>query len=258
MPGFDNKYTVVNLAVKDLGLSALLTFIGINFRFFTENTLTALVFFNVIQPDDPANRYDIHSPSPPDMAGDVVTIITLTIAYFLFTSHNVKNALNGIIGDNVKMDNQYIKAMKYLKDRHRWVKNFFCVTLTGFGIYFFSKYVLSTGIEVVFVESNAVSNILSFISSIIQICYPFIFVYVYCKYLFVNVVIALLLYIFFFIRNLFATGLLGFVGYYDLHVAAPFLDWLTIPLLFYSIGCISVHHSAEKLFQKIEFKKRQS
>ncbi len=251
LQGINNKYIILNLAIKDLGLSAFINFIGINLRFFTENTLNALVFFNIIQAGNPANRYDIHTPSPPDMTGDAATIITITIAYLFFASHNVRNALNVTINNNDKMDTQYIKAVKHLEACYRWVKNFFLVTVAGFGVYFFSKYVLSTGIDVVFVEGNAISNILGIVSSLIQICYPFVFVYAYCKYVVANTAIALLLYSFFFIRNLFATGLLGFVTYYDLHVVAPFLDWLTILILLYSIGCIMLHHSAAKLFHKI-------
>ncbi|WP_347274059.1 hypothetical protein [Candidatus Kuenenia sp.] len=251
LQGINNKYIILNLAIKDLGLSAFINFIGINLRFFTENTLNALVFFNIIQADNPANRYDIHTPSPPDMTGDAATIITLTIAYLFFASHNVRNALNVTVNNNDNMDTQYIKAVKHLEACYRWVKNFFLVTVAGFGLYFFSKYVLSTGIDVVFVEGNAISNILGIVSSLIQICSPFIFVYAYCKYVFANTTIALLLYTFFFIRNLFATGLLGFVTYYDLHVVASFLDWLTILILLYSIGCIMLHHCASKLFHKV-------
>ncbi|MBM4054749.1 MAG: hypothetical protein FJ264_08780 [Planctomycetes bacterium] len=255
MPGRNNRDTIINLAIKDLGLSALFTFIGVNLRFFTENTLTALVFFNVIQTDDPASRFDIHSPSPPDMTGDVVTTITFTIAYLFFTTFNVRTALTYTIGDKDTMNNQYTHAIKHLKNCHTWVKNFIIVVLTGYGINFFSKYILSMGLEAAYIENNALSNMMGIISNGIQICYPFIFVYAYCKYVYPNAVIALLLYIFFLVRNLFATGVVGFVGVYDLHVTAPFLDWLTFLIFFYSIGCISMHHSALKLFRKVDFNK---
>ena len=41
-------------------------------------------FFNVLKSGNPVHKYDIHAPSIPDMCGDVMMVIVITIAY-LFT-----------------------------------------------------------------------------------------------------------------------------------------------------------------------------
>ncbi|MEK7290711.1 MAG: hypothetical protein AAB013_02240, partial [Planctomycetota bacterium] len=56
----------------------------------------------------------------------------------------------------------------------------------------------------------------------------------YCKYLSTNKYIMFILYLFFIIRNLFATNMLGLISEYDLHVGAPFLDILSPIIIIYS------------------------
>ena len=79
-----NNNTIIQSAIRNLRIGTLLTFIGINLRFVSGNIINALIFFNILKSGNPVHKYDIHAPGIPDMCGDVMMVIVLTIAY-LFT-----------------------------------------------------------------------------------------------------------------------------------------------------------------------------
>ena len=244
-------YTTINSALRDLRIGASLTFVGINLRFVTGNIMNALIFFNIMQSGNPAHRYDIHAPSIPDMCGDVVMTLVFAAAYLFITSARIKNNVTG--ADNLYgLSNQHFVAVKHLKDRIQSSKNFFSLAAIGFNLYFLSRYFLSPGLEVVFIENiTPVSRVLNILNDVIKICSPLIFVNVYCKYLSANRAIASVLYLFFLVRNLFATNVLGLITNYDLHVGAPFLDVLTPLIIIYSVASIVFGGKTESCLREI-------
>jgi len=250
---YKKYYLQINAAIKDLGVCLLLTFIGINLKIFTENFLSALIFCNIVQTGNPDNRYDIYSPSPPDIGGDLLSILYFAVAYLFLNSQRIRKVLkNEYIGEDVRM----IHAIRYLKDCLFWTKNYFLLTVIGFGLYFFSKYALSIGIEVInlYLKKNAISDTFKLTNNIILFGYSFIFVYLYCRYLSTNTPIAISLYIFFLARNLFATNVFELVTNYDIdiHVGAPFLDWLSIIILIYSCVCVIKKYNAMYPFRAVK------
>ena len=48
-------------------ICTFLIFAGINLRFVTENVFNALIFFNILRSGNPGVKYDIHTPSLPDI-----------------------------------------------------------------------------------------------------------------------------------------------------------------------------------------------
>ncbi len=231
-------YTTINSALRDLRIGALLTFMGINLRFVTGNIINTLIFFNILQSGNPAHRYDIHAPSTPDMCGDVVMTLVFAVAYLFTTSTRVKNGVTSLKNLH-ELDKQSFMAVKHLKNRILSSKNFFSLTVIGFGLYFLSRYFLSPGLEVIFIENTTpLSRILNVLNDVTKICSPLIFVNVYCKYLSANKPVTSILYIFFLLRNLFATNMLGLITSYDLHVGAPFLDVFTPLIIIYSVASI--------------------
>ncbi len=244
LQGADTHYTTINSALRDLRIGALLTFVGINLRFVTGNIINALIFFNILQSGNPAHRYDIHAPSIPDMCGDVVMVLVFAIAYLFITSARIKKSVTG--ADNLYwLRNQHFVAVKHLKNLVHSTKNFFSLTIIGFGLYFLSKYFLSPGLEILFIENTThLSRVLNMLNDVIKICSPLIFVNVYCTYLSTNKAVTSMLYIFFLVRNLFATNILGLIANYDIHVGAPFLDVLSPGIIFYSMACPSTNYKA--------------
>ncbi|GIL19858.1 MAG: hypothetical protein EDM77_10780 [Candidatus Jettenia sp. AMX1] len=232
IPAPAGQRTTINAALRNLRISDLLTFIGINLRFITENIMNALIFFNILQPLDQNQRYDIHTPSIPDMCGETVMVIVFTIAYLFHTSARLKNTVT-----DIPMYLYDRGVTRHLEDGLQRSKRFFFTTITGFGLYFFSRYFFSPILEVIFIENTTITSFaLNILNDIIKLCSPLIFVYVYCQYLAAHKAVALMLYIFFIIRNLFATNVLGFITEYDLHVGAPFLDVLSPMIVFYSLS----------------------
>lgn len=238
LQGTDTHYTIINSALKDLRIGALLTFVGINLRFATGNIINALIFFNILRSGNPAHRYDIHAPSIPDMCGDAVMALVFATAYLCITSARIKNSVTG--ADNLYwLGNQHFVAVKHLKNLVHSTKNFFSLTVIGFGLYFLSRYFLSPGLEILFIENTThLSRVLNMLNDVIKICSPLIFVNVYCTYLSTNKAVTSMLYIFFLVRNLFATNILGLIANYDIHVGAPFLDVLSPLIIIYSVVSI--------------------
>jgi len=230
-----NQNEITKSAMRDLRVGALLTFIAINLRFVSGNVLNALIFFNIIQSKNPDRRFDIHAPSTPDIWCDVVMIIVLTVAYVFITSNQIKNVRTSVFLNIHEMSNQKLSTIRRLKDCIYQSMGIFYATVTGVGIYFFSRYVLSIGLEVSFVENTTgIFFVLNKLNDILRLCSPLIIVYAYCKYLSTNKYIMFMLYLFFIIRNLFATNMLGLISEYDLHVGAPFLDILSPIIFIYS------------------------
>ncbi|MCF6159651.1 MAG: hypothetical protein E3K32_14040 [wastewater metagenome] len=221
----------INAAIRDIRIGAFLTFFGINIRFITGNLINALIFFNILQPRGPDYRYDMHTPSTPDMCGDVVMIVAFAIAYIFYTSPRIMN-----IFTNMPANIQNSGITHHLRSYIHQSKKFFSVTMIGFGLYFFLRYFFSPGLEVVFIENTTpVSIVLNMLSDMIRLCSPLIFVYAYCCYLNASRHMQLALFLFFVVRNLFATNLLGCITEYDIHVGAPFLEILSPLIIIYSV-----------------------
>lgn len=244
-------HTTINSALRYLRIGAFLTFVGINLRFVIGNIINALIFFNILQPGNPAHRYDIHAPSIPDMCGDVVMTLVFAAAYLFIASNRVKNGVTGL-HNLQELSSQYFVAVKRLKNHIHSSKNLFSLTAIGFSLYFLSRYFLSPGLEVVFIENiTPLSRVLNILNDVIKIGSPLIFANVYCKYLSTNRSLALVLYVFFLVRNLFATNMLGLITNYDLHIGAPFLDVLTPLIMIYSVVSIIFDDKTESGLREI-------
>jgi hypothetical protein len=230
-----NNNTIIQSTIRHLRIGTSLTFIGINLRFVSGNIINALIFFNILKSGNPNHGYDIHAPSMPDMCGDVAMVIVLTIAYLFITSNRVKNTGKGIFGRVHEMRNQILLPRKQLKDYLHQSRGIFSATIIGVGMYLFSRYVLSIVLEVSFIENTTGTFfVLNMLNDILRLCSPLIIVYAYCKYLSTNKYIMFMLYLFFIIRNLFATNMMGLISKYDLHAGAPFLDILSPIIIIHS------------------------
>ncbi len=226
---------MINSGVRKLQIGSLLTFIGINLRFISGNVFNALIFFNILQSGDSDNRYDIHAPSIPDMYGDAATVVTFAIAYLLNRSAS-ENIISHIMDYLYEKRSQRLDTIRHLKNCIIWSKRLFFLTITGFSLYMVSKYPLSIGLEVIFLGNNtAISFVLHIVNGIMLLCSSFVFVSVYCKYLFISKPVALMMYTFFLMRNLFDTNVYWLITSYDLHVGAPFLDIFSSIIVAYSV-----------------------
>lgn len=249
-----NNNTIIQSTIRHLRIGTLLTFIGINLRFVSGNIINALIFFNILKSGNPDHKYDIHAPSIPDMCGDVAMVIVLTIAYLFITSNHIKSVNIGIF----EMSNQLLLSIRQLKEYIRKSRGIFSATVIGVGMYLFSRYVLSIGLEVSFIENTTgIFFVLNMLNDILRLCSPLIIVYAYCKYLSTNKYIMFILYLFFIIRNLFATNILGLIPEYDLHVGAPFLDILSPIIIIYSAAYFITNFKAivykeQKLFHDLK------
>lgn len=259
--------------LNSIRICTLLIFIGINLRFATENIINALIFFNILQSGNSYLRYDIHTPSIPDTYGDMITAVVFAIAYLFFISADTKRPATGKsfnlhegLGEGylqvIRQLKNYMKktgvvsilplvhleSVKQIKNSIRWTKGvFFLGILGGFGLYLFSKYVLSIGLELFSIENYYLSFFLNTFNDVIKLCSCLVFAYIYCSYLSTNKIISLTLYVFLFIRNFFATNFIRLITEYDLHIVVPFLDILTPMIIFYSIGCIITSYRSTRL-----------
>lgn len=265
----------INMPIT-IKIYTIVIFIGINLKFATENLINALIFSNILQSGNPYLRYDIHTPSIPDMYGDAILVVIFAIAYLLITSIPLKKTVTNIAyNSNDLRCSGYLDVMKLLnsysftagsasihpdvhqilivrlKNHIRWIKAVFYVSITGIGLYLFSKYILSICLEVLFFENNAVPFILNSLNDITKLCSSIIFTYAYCSYFSTNKIINFLLYAFFFIRNFFTINSIGLITDYDLHVIVPFLDFLTPIIIVYSLYCIAINYKKTPLFKMI-------
>ncbi len=243
---------MTNDAFKYLRISTFLTFLGINLFFIVGNIINPLIFFNILQTDDPENRYDIHTPSPPDSDVDILLIIVFAIAYFYIKLFYLNNFIPDTQDNLSGTKKQRQISVRQINEYIHWSWRIFFVSVVGTGLYIFSKYILSTGIlyivlEVIFSENMdkyGLTYALSFLNDLIIVCSPIFIVYAYNKYMSTKRSVAFALYLYFIIRNLFATNVLGLVTSYDLHAGAPFLDVMSPVIVSYSIFCFKANYQA--------------
>ena len=225
---------VIKTIERNLRVGAFLSFIGINLRFVSVNVIKALILFNILKPGNHEHHYELHVPNMPDICGDIIAIVVLVFAYFFITSTPVKKVINGKSDNSYEISAQYPESIRNLV---HWSRGVFFVTIIGFSLYFVSKYFLSIDLEVFAeeAEESTVSSALVYLNYVIKEFSALVFVYAYCKYLSPNKSVKILLYTFFFVRNLFATNLLGLITQYDLFPCAPLLDVLSPIIIIYSI-----------------------
>lgn len=84
-------------------------------------------------------------------------------------------------------------------------------------------------------EESTISSALVYFNYVIKLISALVFAYAYCEYLSPHKSVKILLYTFLFVRNLFATNLLGLITQYDLFPGAPLLDILSPIIIIYSI-----------------------
>ncbi|MFO0794584.1 MAG: hypothetical protein U0586_11045 [Candidatus Brocadiaceae bacterium] len=225
--------------LKNFRIGALFAFIAVIMRFIVGDIIKPLVLFDVIQSGTPGHyRYEFHTPNLPDMCGDIVTIVLFGLAYMFMTSSRSKSAIRDIMYASCDMDNKYRDSVRQVRDYILQMRNIFYVAVIGFGMYFFSKYVFTTTLEVFFpeeAESEGLPFIFNILNSAVRLCASLAFVYAYCKYLGVHRHIKIMLYVFFFARNLLLTNILGLVHEHDVEIFAPLLDVLLPCILFYSV-----------------------
>ena len=228
-----------------------MTFLGINLFFVVGNIINFLIFFNILQTDDPVNRYDIHTPSIPDSNVDILLVIVFAAAYIYMKSFNINNIIPDIQCDLRGMEKQGQVSDRHINEYVGWSWRIVYVSIVSSGLYLFSKYILSTGmlsivLEVIFSENMncGLTSALSILNDLIIVCSPIFIVYAYNKYLSTKRSVAFALYLYFIIRNLFATNVLGLVTNYDLHAVAPFLDIMSLLIVNYSIFCFRENYQA--------------
>ena len=237
---------------KNLRIGAILTFLGINLFFIVGNIINFLIFFNILQTDDPENRYDIHTPSPPDSNMDILLVFVFAVAYFYMKSFSLNNIIPDTQDNLRELKKQSQVPFSHINDYACWSWRIFFVSVVGAGLYLFSKYILSTGmlyivLEVIFsenVNNYGLTCALSVLNDLITVCSPLFIVYAYNKYLSAKRSVAFALYLYFIIRNLFATNVLGLVTIYDLQAGAPFLDAMSPVIVGYSIFYFKVNYQA--------------
>lgn len=126
-------------------------------------------------------------PSLPDIYGDIVMVIVFGVAYLFTPAAAIKRTVKNLPG-NLKddLDERYQEVIKQLKNClkkkgvapllsyiHKgsirqikrytcWTKDIFLIVSVGFGLYLFSKYILSVGLEVLNIENENINFVLSF------------------------------------------------------------------------------------------------
>lgn len=268
------------LLLKNIRLGAFFTFIAINLRFIVGDIIKPLILFDVIQPHDHGrlvHKYEFHTPNFPDMCGDLITFIFLGLAYLLMFSSNfgeiIKVSSTKVISTSIRLipstsfrdiiksimytthdaDNKSQDSIRKIKDYTLHTKSIFYLAVIGFGLYFFSKYALTTGLEVFISEEEAefgnISFILNILNNTIRLCSSIAFVHAYCKYLLVDKHVKIMLYIFFFTRSILLTNLLGLFHGVDTEIDAPILDALLPCILIYSL-CNHIYFLKYKKLQQ--------
>lgn len=241
--------------LKNIRIGAFFTFLAVILRFIVGDIIKPLILFDVIQPGGHGHyRYEFHTPNLPDMCGDIMTIILLGLAYMFMTSSSSKNAIRGMMYASCDANNESHDSIRQIRDYILQMRNIFYVAVIGFGMYFFSKYIFTTTLEVFFPEeseSKGLPFIFNILNNAIRLCVSLAFVYAYCKYLGVHRHIKILLYVFFFVRNLLLTNILGLVHEHDVELIAPILDVLLPCILVSSVfSYISISKNNKKLKQR--------
>ena len=229
MQGFNSRYPALSVGLQYWRMGALMAFIAINMRFVSGNICNALVFFNVLQSRNPTKRFDIHTPSLPDIYGDVVVLILFTCAYFYLLFGNA------MVADAIRLNPNKV-CTQYLMSRARRLKIVFSLSALGLIQYFITRYLLSPLLEVAFPQEVTRTSIaINITNDVLRLCSPLLLVHAYCRYLSSGAPVVFAMYVFFVIRTLLATNVLGFVTGCDLHVGAPFLDILSPTIILYSL-----------------------
>lgn len=232
---------MINSSVRKLQISALLTFIGINLRFLSENVFNALIFFNILPQGNTGNRYDIHTPGVPDVYVDAAVVVMFAVAYLLHT-YASETIVSYIMDYLYERRSLRFKTIRYLKNCISWSTRNFFLAITGFGLYMISKYPLSIALEIVFIEDiTALSFILNAFRGITLLCSSFIFCSIYCKSLFISKSGTFMMHTLFVIRNLFDTNVYWLITSYDLHIGAPIVDVFSPIIIIYSVIYIIAH-----------------
>ena len=237
--------------LNSIRISTLLIFIGINLRFATENIINAIIFFMNMESGSP------DAPCMPDMCGDVMMVVIFAVAYMFITSAGVGKAIHGVnYNSHEDAGVQYLEVLRQLKNYIRWTKGMFFLCIIGFCLYLFSKYILSIGLEVLHIENDSVDFILNSLNDAIKLYSSLVFVYVYCSYLSTNKIINVILYMFFFTRNFFATNVMELITEYDTYIVVPFLDILTPIIIIYSMWYIAASYRTTLLYKIIGIQKK--
>ena len=261
--------------LNSIRISTLLIFIGINLRFATENIINAIIFFMNMESGSP------DAPCMPDMCGDVMMVVIFAVAYMFITSAGVEKAINGVnynshedagvrylevlrqLKNYIKTTNAeiilpqvHLGTMRHIKNYIRWTKGVFFLCIIGFCLYLFSKYILTIGLEVLHIKNNSVDFILNSLNDAIKVYSSLVFVYVYCSYLSTNKIINIILYMFFFIRNIFSTNVMELITEYDTYIVVPFLDILTPIIIIYSMWYIAASYRTTLLYKIIGIQKK--
>jgi hypothetical protein len=105
---------------KNLRIGAILTFLGINLFFIVGNIINFLIFFNILQTDDPENRYDIHTPSPPDSNMDILLVFVFAVAYFYMKSFSLNNIIPDTQDNLRELKKQSQVSVSHINDYACW------------------------------------------------------------------------------------------------------------------------------------------
>lgn len=260
-------------------ICTFLIFAGVNLRFITENIINALIFFNILQSGNPGMRYDMHTPSLPDIYGDAIMVLVFSAAYFFTPPAFIKRTvtrlpctLNDTLGEMhlevIKQLTNHLKkkgvapflshihkgSIRHIKKYICRTKDLFMIVSAGFVLYLFSKYILSVGLEVLTIKNGNISFILNSLNDVIKLCSSLVFVYIYCTYLSTNRGVNFTIYGFFLIRNFFSTNAIGLFTECDLHVVVPFLDVLTPIIIIYTTFYFFTNYRKTLLFKIVGIK----
>lgn len=233
-------------------IGAFLSFVAINLKFIVGDVIKPLILFDILQFGGHGHHFEFHTPSLPDMCGDIVTIILFAASYLFMNSTSVKDKIGDIAFGYCDNENTAKNSIMRLRDCILWGKNIFYLAAVGFLFYFFSKYILTPYLEVFFLEETEAGSffiVLKIINSVIRLFADLILVFTYCKYIGASKYFQPIFYSFFIIRDLLFTNLLGFSQKIDLEMAAPILDVMFPLLLIYAIISYISKDKSEKPYK---------
>ena len=238
--------------LKFIRIGTFLTFIAINLRFIVGDIIKPLILFDILQPRKHGHHFEFHTPSLPDMCGDVITIILFVAAYFFMNSTHVKEKIGDIAFGYCDAEDSAKNSIMKRKDYVLWGKNIFYLAAVGFLFYFFSKYVLTPYMEVFFLEEAESGNLfvgLKITNSVIRLFADLVLVYTYCKYIGAGKHFKPIFYSFFLLRDLLFTNIFGFFHTIDLEMAAPVLDGIFPILLIYATISYILQQKPEETYR---------
>lgn len=235
--------------LQTLRIGIFLTFLAINLKFIIGDIIKPLILFNVLQFGGHGHHFEFHTPSLPDICGDVLIIILFLAAYLLMNSATVRDKIGDIAFGFCDAKGSKKDSLMRIRDYVLWGKNIFYIAAAGFLLYFFSKYLLKPWLEVFFTEEAEAGTFfvaLNITNSAVRLFADLILVYAYCKYIGASKHFKPIFYSFFFLRDLLFTNLLGFIHKIDLEMVAPALDVMFPLLLIYAIMSYILKKPSEK------------